>query len=56
MADPNKAKRVPKEYPKRRYYIPANVAKHNTPHDFWVSLFNRVYDLTPLFDENVGNP
>ena len=56
MAQVDKKKRLPKEYPQRRYYIPANVQIHNMPHDFWISLFNKVYDITRLLDANVGNP
>ena len=52
----DKRKRLPKEYAHRRYYIPEDVAKHSTPNDFWVSFYNKVFDLTRLLDNNVGNP
>ncbi len=34
--------------PTRRYYTPYEVAKHNTPHDCWVSFLGGVYDLTSI--------
>jgi len=46
---------IPKQYKKRRYYIPADVEVHNTAYDCWVSFFNGVYDLTPLLHEYRGN-
>lgn len=45
-------KNLPKSYKKRRYYTPADVAAHNKSNDLWVSLFHKVYDLTPLIQEN----
>ena len=36
----------------RRFYLPSEVAKHNTSDDCWVSFFNVVYDLTQLIQEN----
>jgi hypothetical protein len=45
---------VPKQYQLKRYYTPADVAKHNSSHDCWVSYFGHVYDLTPLLAEYKG--
>mmetsp|Transcript_43974 Transcript_43974/g.116245 ORF Transcript_43974/g.116245 Transcript_43974/m.116245 type:complete len:242 (-) Transcript_43974:80-805(-) len=45
---------VPKEYTLKRYYTSADIAKHNSSHDCWVSYFGRVYDLTPLLAEYEG--
>jgi len=45
---------IPKEYALKRYYTPADVMKHNSSHDCWVSYFGHVYDLTPLLAENDG--
>lgn len=45
---------IPKEYNLRRYYTGADLAKHSSPHDCWVSYFGRVYDLTPLLAEYAG--
>jgi len=39
---------IPPYYSKRRYYIKADLEKHNKANDCWISLFNRVYDLTNL--------
>jgi cytochrome b involved in lipid metabolism len=45
-------------YPKpnklRNFYTPKDVREHNTHDDCWVSLFNKVYDLTKLLHENNG--
>ena len=40
------AKHLPKPYKMRRYYTPAEVARHQTGDDCWVSFFYGVYDLT----------
>lgn len=45
---------IPKEYTLRRYYTAADIAKHNTSHDCWISYFGNVYDLTPLLAEYDG--
>jgi len=45
---------IPKEYKIRRFYTPADIAKHNLEHDCWVSYFHNVYDLTPLLAEYKG--
>ena len=39
-------------YKLRRFYLPSEVATHNTADDCWVSFFNQVYDLTQLIAEN----
>ena len=39
-------------YKLRRFYLPSEVAKHNTSDDCWVSFFNLVFDLTQLIQEN----
>jgi cytochrome b involved in lipid metabolism len=45
-------------YPKpnklRNFYTPKDVREHNTHDDCWISLFNKVYDLTKLLHENNG--
>ena len=48
------AKHLPRPYKLRRFYIPSELMKHNTPDDCWVSKFNKVYDLTLLLDANAG--
>eukprot|EP00927_Polykrikos_kofoidii_P060065 TRINITY_DN55135_c0_g1_i1.p1 TRINITY_DN55135_c0_g1~~TRINITY_DN55135_c0_g1_i1.p1 ORF type:complete len:277 (+),score=38.35 TRINITY_DN55135_c0_g1_i1:79-831(+) len=45
---------VPKSYALKRYYTPADLAKHSSSHDCWVSYFGSVYDLTPLLAEYEG--
>jgi hypothetical protein len=45
---------VPKQYELKRYHTPADVARHNSAHDCWVSYFGNVYDLTPLLAEYKG--
>mmetsp|Transcript_12515 Transcript_12515/g.22095 ORF Transcript_12515/g.22095 Transcript_12515/m.22095 type:complete len:241 (-) Transcript_12515:80-802(-) len=45
---------IPKEYKLQRFYTAADVAKHNSSHDCWVSYFGSVYDLTPLLAEYTG--
>mmetsp|Transcript_36365 Transcript_36365/g.77383 ORF Transcript_36365/g.77383 Transcript_36365/m.77383 type:complete len:229 (-) Transcript_36365:85-771(-) len=41
-------------YKLKRYYTPADIARHNDVKDCWVSYFGRVYDLTPLLAANPG--
>jgi len=36
----------------RNFYTPKDVAVHNVYNDCWVSLFNKVYDLTKLIHDN----
>ena len=43
-------------YKLRRFYLPSEVAKHNTSNDIWVSIFNQVFDLTKLIAENSASP
>jgi len=45
-------KNLPKPYKIRRYYTDNDVKVHNTSNDCWVVLFNKVYDLTILIQEN----
>ena len=45
-------KNMPAEYKLRRFYLPNEVAVHNTADNCWVSLFNQVLDLTQLIAEN----
>lgn len=45
---------IPKQYVLRRYHTQADVARHNSDHDCWVTYFGRVYDLTPLLAEYRG--
>jgi hypothetical protein len=45
---------IPKAYTLKRYYTRADVAKHSTSHDCWISYFGNVYDLTPLLAEYKG--
>ena len=40
----------------RNYYTPKDVAVHNAYNDCWVSLFNKVYDLTKLLHDNHTKP
>ena len=49
-------KNLPAPYKIRNYYIPSEVAVHNTADNCWVSMFNQVYDLTKLIQENYANP
>lgn len=37
---------LPKDYKRRAYYTPADVAIHNTANDLWISFFGKVWDLT----------
>ena len=46
------ATNIPRPYKLRNYYTPKEVACHNTADDCWVTLFNHVYDLTLLLNEN----
>ncbi|KAL7749626.1 hypothetical protein RI367_004852 [Sorochytrium milnesiophthora] len=39
-----------------RYYTPNEVAQHCESSDLWVSWLGNVYNLTPLAEENDGNP
>ena len=39
---------------KRRYYTPNEVSMHNIAEDCWVSIFGKVYDLSPFLSANEG--
>ena len=41
-------KNLPAPYKLRRYYLPSEVACHNTADTCWVSMLQRVFDLTKL--------
>lgn len=43
---------MPQQYKLRRYYLPSEVAVHNTMDNCWISMFNQVFDLTKLIMEN----
>ena len=48
------AKHLPKPFKLRRYYLPSEVASHNTPTDCWLSFFNQVYDMSKVIQDNYG--
>ena len=50
------AKHIPRPYKLRRYYTPKEVAAHNSSGDVWISLFDKVYDLTLLINKNARRP
>ena len=50
------AKHIPRPYKLRRFYTPKEVAKHNAADDVWVSLFDKVFDLTLLINKNSMRP
>ena len=50
------AKHIPRPYKLRRFYTPKEVAAHNISGDVWVSLFDKVYDLTLLINKNHKRP
>ena len=50
------SKTLPPLYKIRNFYLPEEVAVHNTADDCWVSFFNQVYDLTKLIAENYSSP
>jgi cytochrome b involved in lipid metabolism len=45
-------KDLPAPYKKRRYYTPEEVKSHNMPNDCWVVIFNEVFDVTRLIQQN----
>ena len=49
-------KNLPPIYGLKRYYLPDEIAHHNSADDCWVSLFNQVYDLTKLIAEHYNSP
>jgi cytochrome b involved in lipid metabolism len=38
-----------------KYFTPNEVSIHNAGRDIWVSFLGKVYNLTPLIQENAGN-
>lgn len=50
------SKNYPRPYKLRNYYTEREVSEHNCHDDCWVSLFNKVYDLTKLLHENYTKP
>jgi len=38
-----------------KYFTADEISMHNCASDCWVSIFDNVYDLTPLLEENKGN-
>lgn len=46
----------PRPYKLRNFYTEKEVAQHNCHDDCWVSIFNKVYDLTKLLQENYKKP
>lgn len=45
-------KNLPAPYRKQRYYTSDEVKRHNSANDCWISIFNDIYDLTNLIQEN----
>ena len=43
---------LPTRYKIRNYYLPDEVAEHNSADDCWVSFFNQVFDITKLLAAN----
>lgn len=50
------ATNIPRPYKLRNFYLPKEVAEHNVAGDLWVSLFDKVYDLTMLINKNHMRP
>jgi len=50
------ATHIPRPYKLRNYYTPSEVAKHSTSSDLWVSLFDKVFDLTLLINKHHTQP
>ncbi len=48
----DQAMNLPRPYKLRRFYTPKEVALHNISGDCWVSIFDKVYDLTLLINKN----
>ncbi|XP_067126080.1 cytochrome b5 domain-containing protein 1 [Centruroides vittatus] len=38
-----------------RYFTPNEIVLHNKSDDLWVSLFGKVYNLTPLYEKHKGS-
>lgn len=45
-------KNLPPPIKRRRYYTPDEVKQHNSPNDCWIVIFNEVFDLTELIQQN----
>lgn len=45
-------KNIPPPIKKKRYYTPDEVRVHNSPNDCWITIFNEVFDLTLLIQNN----
>lgn len=43
---------LPPRFKIRNYYLPDEVALHNSADDCWVSFFNQVFDITKLLAAN----
>jgi len=43
---------LPPPIKRRRYYTPDEVRVHNRANDCWISIFNEVFDLTNLIQNN----
>ncbi len=52
----DQAMNLPRPYKLRRFYTPKEVALHNISGDCWVSIFDKVYDLTLLINKNHTRP
>jgi cytochrome b involved in lipid metabolism len=38
-----------------KYFTAGEIAQHNSGDDCWVSIFDDIYDITPLIEANKGN-
>ena len=56
VMDDGTKKNLPNPYKLRRFYLPSEVSVHNSNDSCWVSIFNRVFDLTKLIQENSESP
>ena len=52
----DQAMNLPRPYKLRRFYTPKEVSQHNIAGDVWISLFDKVYDLTLLINKNHTKP
>ena len=46
---------IPRPYKIRQYFLPSEVAIHNTADDCWVVIFHNVYDLSMVVKENINS-
>ncbi len=51
----SKEKDLPPLFKKRRYYLPDEIKQHCTANNCWVTIFNEVYDLTNLIQNNYSS-